>query len=496
MGDGAVRPVTIRIEPREDYSLSPAEIRYTIETLMTLAGLPWRLVRPDWGEPCDLYFGGREASAAPANVVIRMMPGRKADRPARVHKARAENGNALTLFDFGAEGAATGAGIERVGERIVMHNDLIYAAFYLLAGLDEAGLERDKRDRHELAGSFLWQNGLLHTPVVNQYALWLREALAPGGDYVEPWPGGKRYAAALSHDVDYPEMIRPIEAVRYLKSRKAKTRPGALWKILSGRESFFRFDDWLALEGAFGMRSAFYFCGYLGSLKRYLLEVPDPFYDVSKPVYAEVMRRILEAGFEVGMHASYEAYRSAEGFGAEKETVERSLGGGLVGNRHHYWHLNPEAPEETAEVHEAVGLEYDSSMIFARASGFRRGICSPYHLFSRARQRGFDLFQLPPTVMDDHLYKYSVSHAYANPREHVKALIEAVRAHEGILSTDFHVRVLNETFFPGWGETYRFLLETIAGGGDCHCDTPANLIRHCRQREQALRARSSSEWGV
>ncbi len=241
------------------------------------------------------------------------------------------------------------------------------------------------------------------------------------------------------------------------------------------------------------MKSAFYFFGFLGSLVRYLLVAPDSFYDVRKKLYKDVMHIIDEAGFEVGLHASYYAYRSERQFRIEKENVEKSLGKAVSGNRHHYWHMNPNNPSETAQLHENIGLLYDSSIAFEEASGFRRSICSPFHLYNRDRQRSTNILQLPPTLMDDHLFGHSPNHKFNSYQDHILSLIKAVKTHDGVLTIDYHVRVLNTTFFPDWGKSYEFLLENIASEQDYYCDTPANVIRHCIHREKVLRDLSISE---
>jgi hypothetical protein len=168
-------------------------------------------------------------------------------------------------------------------DRIVfLNNDIIFSSFYLLSGLEERFIRLDSKDRHNIQDSFLYQNDPLHTPIINQHAILLRNLFSTTNSFLPVWPQAKKYAVALSHDVDYPEIIPYIEIVRYGIARKSKSKMSKMYDILSGKESFFKFNEWLTLESKYGMRSAFYFCGFLGSLTRYLLIAQDPFYDVTK----------------------------------------------------------------------------------------------------------------------------------------------------------------------------------------------------------------------
>ena len=100
-----------------------------------------------------------------------------------------------------------------------------------------------------------------------------------------------------------------------------------------------------------------------------------------------LLNDLSQNGFEVGLHSSYLAYHSLDRFRAEKARVEETLGKTIYGNRHHYIHLNPNDPSETALMQHQIGLLYDSSICFLKRSGFRRGICSPFHLYDSKGHR-------------------------------------------------------------------------------------------------------------
>jgi hypothetical protein len=382
--------------------------------------------------------------------------------------------------------------VQRLEDRAVIRCDLVFAIDRLLAGHAEDRLPRDRWDRHAIEGHFLYLDDLFHDPPVDRYVGLLRRLL-PAREWLPKWPGGERFALALSHDVDYPEMIRWIECLRYVAKYRHKARPSMLGRILSGKEHFWRFRDWMEMEAGIDARSAFYFCGFKGSLPRYFLTAPDPFYDVRHENFKQIARELDEGGWEIGLHGSYFAYRSREAFAAEKQLVEKAFGVEILGQRHHYWHLNADEPLSTSRIHEQIGLLYDSSLSFENHSGFRRGICSPFSLYDDERQGALALLQVPPTLMDDHLFGHAHLHRFDNYEAHIDSLLSAVSQCEGVFTADFHARVNNATFFPGWGDAYRYLLARVQEMGPVYKATPLAIARHWLKRRERLTAASIDE---
>ena len=86
-------------------------------------------------------------------------------------------------------------------------------------------------------------------------------------------------------------------------------------------------------------------------------------------------------GCEVGLHPSYNAYSDGRVLKKEKLLLEQASQMEVQGLRHHYWHLNPEAPNETLHLQEQAEFKYDSTLGFEFYPGFRRCICHPFHPF-------------------------------------------------------------------------------------------------------------------
>ncbi len=474
-----MKPITIAIEEREDYPLSLNEIKYTFRTLLTIAGLPWLFAPQNAEQAVDIYFGrapcrgklfvemasvDRNALRAPQGVV-------------------SEDGGLFFLFDGGQRRKDIALEDAR---GLQIWNDIVLSSFWLLAGCEERFIPRDRNDSHQIQESFLYQNHLLHHPLVNHYSLIIKNVFAQTHNPLPLWPDNKRYAVALSHDVDYPEMIKWIEALRYLARCRQRSKISKVLDILRGRESFWRFEDWVALEQQYNMKSTFYFCGFQGNLLRYFVVAPDPFYDIRQQKFRKIIEWLDRNGFEVGMHSSYTAYRSLDQFRAEKQILEEVRGKPILGNRHHYWHVHPENPAETALLHSSLGLWYDSSLIFERHSGFRRGVCAPFYPYDRVGGRAIPVLQLPPVLMDDQLYGHIGYTEARNYQKEVDSLLNAVRKFHGMLIVDYHVRVFNDTFFPRWTDSYRYLLDSINRDDDFYCETLINVAKWWKEREEKI----------
>lgn len=482
-----MKPVRIIIENIPERSLAISEIKYTFRTLLSIAGLPFHFIE-DEKERADIYYG--KDCPGDYGLFIEMADIRR-ENIGRPIKAVKENNHVFLLF----------TNRQREDNLLITNtnntciwNDIILSSFYLLSGWEERFIHRDRKDRHVVQESFLYREKILHDPIVNQYSTMLRNLFRTSHNPIPLWPSNKRYAVALSHDVDYPEMFRWIEVLRYLGKYRMKSKMRKVIDIIIGKESFWKFEDWVKLENRYGLKSAMYFCGAKGSLLRYVFKAPDPFYDVRQDQFKRVLNYLAQNGFEVGLHSSYLAYQSTDRFLEEKKTVEESLREPIFGNRHHYWHMNPDNLSETALIHDEIGLLYDSSVCFAKRCGFRFGICSPFHLYDPIRHRHARVLELPTSLMDDHLFKYFGLSYFSKPQFEIDALINSVKEHGGVFLVDYHVRGFNETFYPKWVETYKYILNKINEDGDFYSDTPLNIARYWKNREEDILRESKDEY--
>ena len=457
------------------------EIRWTWRQLLTVIGWPWEEVRV--GDECDVAFVADPANGGGARVVVRADPeawrrpgdlclgGVRFDPPALAFDPSRENGASLVSAQEG---------------RVVVRHDLVFDAFWLATGQEESRFPHDAHGFHDLTGSAWFRSGILREAVGSRIAAWLERALERVGlpAPVARWPAGRRAAAAISHDVDYPEVVRWLEPLRVIRRQGVHAARTAL-AVAAGRRHHWHFHDWIALEQGLGTRSAFYFTPVRGSLLGYAVGPPDPFYDIEAGHFRTLFATLTDAGVEVGLHASYEAHRDRSRFAEERARVARASGQPVAGNRHHYWHLDPADPDATLAIHERIGLLYDSSLIHNRYLGWRRGFCHPFFPFHRAERREIRTLQLPPGWMDDQLFGMR----HDNPGDPAALLRDAaarVAEAGGALTVDVHDYVYDEALHPGWRDRLVELWQHLADRGDFWFATPLEIAEHWTARAGRL----------
>jgi hypothetical protein len=471
--DTTVDRIRIAVEPELTETYGP-EIYWCWRTL--LVGSGWRWVEVPIGSDCDIAYVSQPEQAPTAQLCI------QADanawiRPSLHRLDRVQHPNGLSHLVFQSQAVSPDPDYT-FDNRVICSRDLIFDLFWLATGQEEQYWPTDNHGFLDLTGTAVLHEKLLHQAPASQIIRWFEKTLIKLG-YPPPiprWPADKRAAAAVGHDVDYPEIKRWLEPVRIV-ARQGWQGLGPALAVLSGRLHHWQFPAWVELEKHLQTRSAFYFVPRQGGLLEYATGTPDPFYDVTSPRFRELFHCLTAEGFEVGLHPSYLAYQSREKFAAEKERLEEASGQVIVGNRHHYWHLNPEDVEETLLIHEQVGLKYDTSLIHNRYLGWRRGLSQPYFPFHQGERRQLKTLQIPTAWMDDQLFGLQAD----NPGERcavLRNLADRTAEQGGCLLIDIHDYVFEEALFPGWTQTYRQLWEYLLGRGDFWFATPAQIAEH------------------
>lgn len=436
----------------------------------------------------------------------------------------AENSNALWIradrvpdWDAASANVATFDGLRlpfqkdaptsRVDSTKGILPDLVYPTYAMATGAFERECARDEWGVPIAAGSFLRSSGLLDLPVIAAYARYLEAAIRRrfGNRFTAAprWPGGKRYAIVLSHDVDVP-LSEPDAAFHY-RSMLARLREHAwrhaafnaremahaavrarLGRIAPAhRDPNFCFNDWLALERATGTTSCFYVavtrsCDRGASLA-------DVTYDYRHPAIVAALRHAIDEGWEIGLHASIRAKEQPSQFRRERTLLESVLGGyRLRGVRHHYWAVDGDWPERTLRAHAEAGFEYDSSLGLNDVTGFRRGMVWPYAPYDRERDEILALLEVPPSLMDGAIFYHETNPAAGRARIHEQ--VRTVREYGGALVVDWHVEQLNPKRLHGAGPALAGVLAELTSDTDIYWASPGQLVAWWQERSAALKA--------
>jgi hypothetical protein len=468
-----MKPVRIYIENYKELK-NLKEIKYVFQTLLTSAGLPYHFVSDANKKDIDILYSKNPDTS---NAKVWIYASSSSTTPVI-------SGESDGVFLFKSDLSQTKPGITHVNGSIHIHSDIIYTANFFLTGSHEKSVPKNKYGHHEIADLSLYKEKYLHIPFISSYVNFIRETFKDHAP-ADLFANGKNVVASLTHDVDYPEIINSIESLRYIYLNKKDFSLKKAFKILGGSESFWRFHEYLEIERKHNFKSAFYFCAFKGSLFRYAFVAPDPFYNIGKKRFRELFKELYANGNEIGLHASYDAHTSEKKFRKEKNRLEEMTGKPVSGNRHHYWHWDQSHPYKTAHIHQQIELLYDTSLGYEKRSGFRYGISFPFHLYHPEHEAALSILQIPTCIMDDHYGGYKHLTYFKDYKEEIDEIIDNLLRFGGVFNITYHARVLNETFFPGFKESYMYIINKLAEKS-ITADNPENIAKHWIAREKAI----------
>ncbi|HUT35658.1 MAG TPA: hypothetical protein VNE39_19365 [Planctomycetota bacterium] len=304
------------------------------------------------------------------------------------------------------------------GPRVRVTADLVGAAGLWLAGGEERAEGFDAFGRACGAASPRAAAGLLRTPMVHDLMSLLCAALSRAAEAaglslsrVPAWPEGRKFAVLLSHDVDlWRKRTARQLAKETVKSLARPWRlPGVARAFCCGPDPWSDLDAIADLEGRYGMHSTFF--ALPGRPNRVVdgVGVVNS-YGARAGAVGEALRRLVARGWEVGLHGSFDSYRSTEALAGERRDVAALLGVTssfatsrqvrnedvtlVTGCRQHF--LRFERPV-TWRAQAEAGLRYDATLGYHDTDGYRAGFSFPFRPFAGEELL---LLELPLAVMD------------------------------------------------------------------------------------------------
>jgi len=265
-----------------------------------------------------------------------------------------------------------------------------------------------------------------------------------------PMPGDAEFVLLLTHDVD-----RPYKSVQGLYHAVERRDPGQLRSLLPGTNPWWQFEEIADLEASLGVRSAFYFLREKHLLEREPGDWLDPFYwiehvgryDVEASEMRDLLARLDDGGWEVGLHGSYDSYDDPDRLQREKALLESALGGPIAGGRQHHLNRGP----ETWRHHREIGLGYDATPGSSTEYGFDHG-------YEPLRPFDDEFVVFPLTLMEAALPDpgEQFDRAWAACAD----LLAEADDNDAVMTVLWHPRLFTERDFPGYRRLYRRLVET------------------------------------
>jgi hypothetical protein len=388
--------------------------------------------------------------------------------------------------------------------------DIVSAVGALLSDSVNSGRRHEALDQHgrlPYASSFQCEHEIGHLPVVDRYVQFLEQLLEDrwGLRGLPLWPPGKTHAIGLSHDVDRlnnrSARVRQVVVAALKETLRVRSndRKAPAWfrhryeylkESPEGRREVDALRQVLQEEMKYGFRSTLFIAAVnlYGSYSGRF----DVNYYCRSNVFRELYRELQADGFEIGLHASYNACQAQWRFYWERLKLGWATGRLPIGVRHHYWRLD--APSErTLAMHQAAGFRYDSSLAFNDAMAFRRSTASPFFPWSRGRQRPIRVLQLPVFCMDGNLFQRPSTTTDA--LQQITARTQIIKEAGGLGVVDWHSDTAHPDHpkYAQWGKCYFDYLNYLArddGAWGTSLETIADwLTRRLRVLRAASRCR-------
>ncbi|TGE15457.1 DUF7033 domain-containing protein [Hymenobacter elongatus] len=325
-------------------------------------------------------------------------------------------------------------------QRVLIHADIISAAFYLLSGWQEFfSEERDRHGRFPYAASVQQQYGFVAVPVVNYYFDVLKTAVehATGVPLRQRrWAHDAPFAAFITHDIDNLRSAWKAPAKSALQRRDWRGFGQQLWRHYTQPDAW----DNLALVretvAAYGAKSTFFF---LPEHRPGANGTPNADYSVVK-VWPRIAPALADS--EVGLHGSIGRAVQGANLKSEEHRLQACLQGQVAGIRFHYLGWEPRI---TPGIVHTLRLSYDSTLGFAEHFGFRNSYCHPFQPFDFSQGQAYDFLEIPLNVMDATLYHPNYLKLAADEiLPALQPLFEQIERFGGVCTVLWH----NENFDP------------------------------------------------
>lgn len=326
--------------------------------------------------------------------------------------------------------------------------DILGSSFFMLSRYEEYLIEKeDGFGRFPAVESVATKADFLHRPIVNEYTELLWAAIKT------LWPETKRehkkFTVIPTHDIDRPFAYAYVSYFSILKlffegiflskdPLQAATRlqRSIVSKITNGQQDPYNTFGYLMQQSEMrGLTSEFYF----------LTQITNPHKDANYSLQDKSIQKLLHDIFRrkhiIGLHTSYNSYLSSEQTQREAQLLKEACSQlGIQqekwGGRQHY--LRWKTPT-TAGNWETAYMDYDSTLYYAEAPGFRSGCCYQHPIFDLQRRETLHLVERPLILMDASIIDTSyMALSTEEQRELISTLKSNCRAFDGLFTVLWH----------------------------------------------------------
>ncbi|HEX5002849.1 MAG TPA: polysaccharide deacetylase family protein [Bacteroidia bacterium] len=333
--------------------------------------------------------------------------------------------------------------------------DPFAATFYLVSRYEEYLPHlRDSHDRYDTTESLAFQKGFLQKPLVNIWALMLKEILK--SKYPDLYFPERKYRYISTIDIDnawaYQQkgFMRTMGAfARSLINFDLEEFTQRL-RVLAHieKDPYDTYEFQFELQKRFKFKSIYFFL-----LGEYGLN------DKNVPPESRKFRSLIKSiadYADAGIHPSYGSNKNPEQLRKEVAELSRILKREVTRSRQHFLVLK--LPETYRRLIER-DITDDYTMGYALQVGFRASICTPFYFYDLDNEQATNLKIHPFAVMDATL-KYYMKVEPEQAMSHILPLIREVKAVHGDFISLWHNESMSENkLWSGWKTVYEQMVE-------------------------------------
>ncbi len=352
------------------------------------------------------------------------------------------------------------------------HGEVRVTTAALLAVAEVAGGAIEQRsgavDRHGRVPAEenpLVAAGQSRKPLVSILATELRRAAAAVAErrplrFLAPWPGGYRWAALVTHDLDVVEWwaLFPLLRMAELGRKRAwrlTARVALAARRSMGKDPVSRgVHTVLQLEAHHGIPATWFVTCSEPSLRS--MVTGESTYRPDSPATHRILSAVIQAGREIGLHGSFATVGDAGLMASQRRWLSRLTHRPISGTRQHVLRMRPGV---TQRAMVKAGFDYDATWGFADRNGFRLGVADVLPAWDASRESPMPLDLVPLIWMDRPSSGGEVPQSWIQDG---LELARECRAVEGAWVGLWHPNLTEALGFPGAEPAFVRLLETLA----------------------------------
>ena len=352
--------------------------------------------------------------------------------------------------------------------------DIFTNIFYHLSRYEEKWRHFAEETASDHTTSVLSRYHNLKIPVVDvllDYLDYLVRKRFPVTIRVLPWPGGEKYGAALTHDVD---LTRTVSLKRRLFNNGM-----ALFRRLSGAGAESRrlrseMEELDAQVWSFPQLEALYSENKIKATFFFLARLMEGIhlrYNIRSRKFRQLLKELSDEGHEIALHSSLNAFDRPSRYKMEKDKLADSSGQKISGLRQHY--LRGKYPR-LWRIAAKSGFGYDSSLGYNFQAGYRAGTTHPFYAYDYDHDERYDLVEFS-LVFFEHNLPAKADHA-----EYINDLLVQAERYGGLFVALLHPsNFLTEPHQKIWTD-----LVSRLRAADVHIDSLTGHWRWYKLRNQ------------